>query len=123
MSATVEAARHLRMVVPQVLALMDVTNQEKRELAVEVYTHAVVLLHRVVEATSCTFTLPHLVVTCAVLGCKLVIDDDVRLATYSEVIEIPYLGSIMTLPRDFVDLEFAIMHTLDFRLMAHFFRQ
>lgn len=123
MTPIVEATRHLRTVVSQVMGVMDITQQEKRELATEVYVHAVVLMHRVMEARRCAFTLPHLVVTCAMLGCKIVIDDDCNVALYSDVTGIPYLKDVPCVAGDFVALEAAVMAALDFRLLRHLFRQ
>lgn len=123
MKPIVEATRHLRTVVPQVLATMDITQQEKRELATEVFVHAVVLMHRVINARRCVFLLPHLVVTCAMLGCKIVIDDDCNVATYRKVSRIPYLKDITSLPTELAQLEVDVMQSLDYRLMAHLFQK
>lgn len=123
MTPIVEATRHLRTVVPQVLATMDITQQEVRELATEVFVHAVVLMHRVIHARRCIFLLPHLVVTCATLGCKLVIDDDMRVATYRKVSRIPYLKNVTSLPTELAQLEVDVMQSLEYRLMSHLFQK
>lgn len=123
MTPIVEATRHLRTVVPQVLATMDITQQEKRELATEVFVHAVVLMHRVINARRCIFLLPHLVVTCATLGCKLVIDDGCNISSYRRVSRIPYLKDVTSLPTELAQLEVDVMQSLEYRMMSHLFQK
>lgn len=114
----VRATRLLKSLVPKVVALSKLMEQHKLEVHEEVFVHAVIILHRVLQKVTKHFEVMALVTVCCVLGCKLAIDHDALAPHYRSVAR-GILGQPGKVARKLVRQEMEVLKLLDFSLLGH----
>lgn len=114
----VRATRLLKSLVPKVVALSKLMEQHKLEVHEEVFVHAVIILHRVLQTMVEQYDIMALVTVCCVLGCKLAIDHDALAPHYKSVAR-GILGQPCQVARKLARQEMEVLKALDFSLLGH----